>query len=125
MKEAVKTDKAPGAIGPYSQGVKAGGFVFVSGQLPLHVPSGTLEMDDIKKATRYCLENVKAIVEEAGSSMDKIVKALVFLKDMNDFSDMNEVYGSFFKENPPARSCIEVAKLPKGVRIEIEVIAQL
>lgn len=121
----VSTNKAPGAIGPYSQGIKAGGFVFTSGQLPLDVPSGVLEMDDIKKATRYCLENVKAIVEEAGSSMDKIVKVVVFLKDMNEFSDMNEVYGDFFGENKPARSCIEVARLPKDVKIEIEAVAQL
>jgi len=125
MREIVSTDKAPAAIGPYSQGIKAGGFVFTSGQLPLDVASGSLEVEDIQNATRYCLENVKAIVERAGSSMDKIVKVVVFLKDMNDFSKMNEVYESFFKENPPARSCIEVASLPKNVTIEIEAIAQL
>ena len=125
MKQIVSTDKAPAAIGPYSQGIKAGGFIFTSGQLPLDVAIGTLEVEDIQKATKYCLENVKAIIEKAGSSMDKVVKVVVFLKDMNDFAKMNEVYESFFKENPPARSCIEVAGLPKNVTIEIEALAQL
>ena len=125
MKEVISTNKAPSAIGPYSQGIKAGGFVFTSGQLPLDVTSGTLEVEDIQKATKYCLENVKTIIEKAGSSMDKVVKVVVFLKNMNDFARMNEVYGSFFKENPPARSCIEVASLPKNVTIEIEAVALL
>ncbi len=125
MREIVSTSKAPGAIGPYSQGIKAGGFIFTSGQLPIDVSSGALEIDDIEKATKYCLENVKAIIEEAGSSMDKVVKVLIFLKDMNDFSKVNEVYGNFFKENPPARSCVEVACLPKNVKIEIEAVAQI
>ncbi len=125
MKELVSTKKAPGAIGPYSQGVKALGFVYTSGQLPIDMSSGILEVEDIKKATRCCLENIKAILEEAGTSMDKAVKILVFLTDMNDFANVNEVYGDFFKENPPARSCVQVAALPKGARIEIEAIAEL
>ncbi|MBU5591951.1 RidA family protein [Clostridium sp. MSJ-4] len=121
-KEVVSTNNAPGAIGPYSQAVKVGNFVYTSGQLPINTQSGEL-IEDIKKATAQCLDNVKAILEEAGTSMDRVVKTLVFLKDLNDFADMNEVYATYFKENPPARSCVQVAKLPKDARVEIEVIA--
>ncbi|PPK48263.1 RidA family protein [Clostridium algidicarnis] len=121
-KEVISTKKAPGAIGPYSQAIKAGDFIYTSGQLPINPKSNEL-VEDIKNATAQCIENVKAILEEAGTSMDKVVKTLVFLKDLNDFSDMNEVYASYFKENPPARSCIEISKLPKDAIVEIEVVA--
>lgn len=121
-KEVISTNNAPGAIGPYSQAIKAGNFIYTSGQLPINSKNNKL-IEDIKNATAQCLENVKAILEEAGTSMDKVVKTLVFLKDLNDFSAMNEVYASYFKENPPARSCIEVSKLPKDAIVEIEVVA--
>ncbi|WP_019849785.1 RidA family protein [Desulfitobacterium sp. PCE1] len=116
------TDKAPAAIGPYSQGIKVGNLVFTSGQLPINPATGELE-NDIRKATQQSLENVKNILESAGTSMDKVVKVGVFLRDMNDFAAMNEVYGTFFTTNPPARSAIQVARLPKDAIVEIEAIA--
>ncbi|AGA68564.1 endoribonuclease L-PSP [Desulfitobacterium dichloroeliminans LMG P-21439] len=121
-KKVLHTDKAPAAIGPYSQGIKAGNLVFTSGQLPLNPATGELE-SDIRKATQQSLENVKNILESAGASMDKVVKVTVFLRDMNDFADMNEIYGTFFPANPPARSAVQVARLPKDAIIEIETIA--
>lgn len=122
MKQVISTKGAPGAIGPYSQAIKAGNFVYTSGQLPIDPASGEL-VGDIKKATERSLENVKAILEEAGTSLEKVIKTVVFLKDMNNFTAMNEVYGTYFKENAPARSCVQVAKLPKDAVIEIEVVA--
>ena len=116
------TDKAPAAIGPYSQGIKVGNLVFTSGQLPLNPVTGELEAD-IRQATRQSLENVKNILESAGTSLDKVVKVVVFLRDMNDFAAMNEIYGTFFTTNPPARSAVQVARLPKDAIIEIEAIA--
>lgn len=116
------TDKAPAAIGPYSQGIKVGNLVFTSGQLPLNPATGELE-SDIRKATQQSLENVKSILESAGSSMDKVAKVVVFLRDINDFAAMNEVYGTFFTANPPARSAVQVARLPKDAIIEIEAVA--
>lgn len=124
MKTVIATDKAPGAIGPYSQGISVGELVFTSGQLPLDMTTGELEMDDIREATRHSLANVQAILESAGTSMTQVVKTTVFLTDMADFAAMNEVYATFFGENPPARSCIQVAGLPKGVKVEIEAIAR-
>lgn len=121
-KTVISTQGAPGAIGPYSQAIKIGNLVFTSGQLPIDPSTGAL-VEDIKEATRTSLENVKAILEEAGTSLDKVVKTLVFLKDMNDFAAVNEIYASYFTENPPARSCVEVARLPKDAKVEIEVIA--
>ncbi|WP_055667769.1 RidA family protein [Desnuesiella massiliensis] len=121
-KTVISTQGAPGAIGPYSQAIKVGNLVFTSGQLPINASTGVL-VEDIKEATKTSLENVKAILEEAGTSLDKVVKTLVFLKDMNDFAAVNEVYASYFTENPPARSCVEVARLPKDAKVEIEVIA--
>ncbi|ACL20491.1 RidA family protein [Desulfitobacterium hafniense] len=120
--KVLNTEKAPGAIGPYSQGIQAGNLIFTSGQLPLNPTTGELT-SDIRSATKQSLENVKNILESAGSSMDKIVKTLIFLKDMNDFAEMNEVYGSYFPTNPPARSAVQVARLPKDAIIEIEAIA--
>jgi 2-iminobutanoate/2-iminopropanoate deaminase len=122
-KEAIKTSKAPGAVGPYSQGIRAGDLVFVSGQLPANA-AGVLIIDDIAAATRHSLENVSAVLSAAGAQMNDVVKATVFLTDMGDFSAMNEVYGEFFSEPFPARACIEVAALPKGAKVEIEVIAR-
>jgi 2-iminobutanoate/2-iminopropanoate deaminase len=122
MKQVISTKGAPGAIGPYSQAIKAGNFVYTSGQLPINPANGEL-IDDIKKATEQSLENVKAILQEAGTTMDKVIKTVVFLRDMNDFSAMNEVYGTYFKENAPARSCVQVARLPKDAVVEIEVVA--
>lgn len=121
-KEIISTNNAPQAIGPYSQGIKIGDMVFTSGQIPINPATGEL-ITDIKKATRQSLENVKGVLEAAGSSLDKVIKVGVFLKDMNDFVEVNEVYAEFFKENPPARSCVEVARLPKDSVIEIEAIA--
>ena len=121
-KKIISTQKAPGAIGPYSQGVSIGNLVYTSGQIPLNPQSGEL-ITDIKEATKQSMENVKAILEEAGTSLDKIIKTTIFLKDLNDFAAVNEVYGTYFNENPPARSCVEVAKLPKDAVIEIEAIA--
>lgn len=122
QKEIISTSKAPAAIGPYSQGIKIGDMVFTSGQLPVNSATGEA-VTEIKAATRQSLENVKAVLEEAGSSLEKVVKVVVFIKDMNDFGQVNEVYGEYFKENPPARSCVEVARLPKDCVIEIEAVA--
>lgn len=122
-KTIISTNNAPAAIGPYSQAVKVGNLLYTSGQLAINVATGELINDDIKKATAQSLDNVKAILEEAGTSLDKVVKTLVFLKDMNDFAEMNEVYAQYFNTNPPARSCVQAAKLPKDAIVEIEVIA--
>ena len=124
QKEIISTSKAPAAIGPYSQGIKVGDMVFTSGQLPVNSSTGEL-VTKIKEATKQSLENVKAVLEQAGSGLDKVVKVVVFIKDMNDFGPMNEVYAEYFKENPPARSCVEVARLPKDAPIEIEAIATI
>ena len=121
-KQTVNTQNAPAAIGPYSQGVKVGNLIFTSGQLPINIQSGEL-VADIEGATKQSLDNVKAILESAGSSMDKIVKTVVFLRDMNDFVAMNTVYATYFPSNPPARSAVQVARLPKDAVVEIEAIA--
>ncbi len=123
-REVVSTAKAPGAIGPYSQAIKIGEFVFTSGQIPLNPETGDMP-DTIEEQTKQALENVKAILEAAGTSLDNAIKTTVFLKDMNDFVRINEVYATFFKENPPARSAVEIARLPKDAKIEIEAIAKL
>ncbi|VYU02886.1 reactive intermediate/imine deaminase [Clostridium tertium] len=121
-KVIVSTKNAPSAIGPYSQGIKIGDMVFTSGQIPVNPATGEI-VTEIKAATKQSLENVKAILEEAGSSLDKVVKVVVFIKDMNDFAAVNEVYAEYFSDNKPARSCVEVARLPKDCLIEIEAIA--
>jgi 2-iminobutanoate/2-iminopropanoate deaminase len=123
MKDIIVTEKAPKAVGPYSQGIDAGGFVFTSGQLPVDMALNSLEKDDIKKAAKNSLENCKAVLEKAGLSLKNVVKATVFMTDLGEFAAMNEVYASYFPENPPARSCVQVAALPLGAKIEIEVIA--
>ena len=120
--KVIQTKKAPAAVGAYSQGIATDNLIFTSGQLPLDPETGELEMD-IRKATKRALENIKAIVEEGGSSIDKIVKCNVFLDDVNDFAAFNEVYEEFFGDHKPARSAREVANIPKGAVIEIEAIA--
>ena len=121
-KEVINTNNAPEAIGPYSQGVIVGDFVYTSGQIPLNPATGEL-VTDIKLATKQSMENIKAILEEAGTSLNNVVKTSIFLKDLNDFEAVNEVYGTYFIENKPARSCVQVAKLPKDAVIEIKAIA--
>ncbi|MFA6528799.1 MAG: RidA family protein [Candidatus Gracilibacteria bacterium] len=122
MKKNISTDKAPKAIGPYSQAVSANGFVFCSGQIPLK-PTGELETGDIKVQTTQVMENLKAVLAEAGTSLENVVKTTIFLADMNDFAAVNEIYGSYFVSNPPARATVQVARLPKDVKVEIEAIA--
>lgn len=119
----IKTLEAPAAIGPYSQAIKANGFLFVSGQIPL-TPNGELAGDDIKTQTKQVLKNLKAILKEADLSLKDAVKTTIFLKNMDDFSVVNEIYAQAFKEHKPARSTIEISKLPKDVLIEIELIAK-
>jgi 2-iminobutanoate/2-iminopropanoate deaminase len=125
MKQEVKTERAPQAIGPYSQAVIAGGFVFCSGQIAIDPASGELHTGGIEDQTRLVLKNLGAVLEAAGSSFDQVVKATVFLQDMNDFSRMNQVYADFFKAPFPARAAVQVARLPRDVKVEIEAIAFL
>ena len=121
-KQVIKTDNAPEAIGPYSQGIIVGDFVNTSGQIPINPKTGIMETD-IKLATKQSMENIKAILEEVGTSLENVIKTTIFLKDLNDFNMVNEVYATYFNENNPARSCVEVARLPKDAVIEIEAIA--
>jgi 2-iminobutanoate/2-iminopropanoate deaminase len=123
--EPVASDRGPKAIGPYSQAVKANGFVFLSGQIPLDPETQQLVEGDVARQTERVLENLKGVVEAAGSSLQNVVKTTVFLKDMNDFAAMNEVYGRYFHARPPARSTVQVARLPRDVRVEIDLIAVL
>ena len=123
MREIISSTGAPGAIGPYSQGVKANGMLFVSGQLPLDPATGAFPGSDITSQTRQSLTNVKHIVEAAGMTLADVVRVGVFLKDMNDFAAMNEVYGQFFTTDCPARAAVEVARLPKDALVEIECVA--
>jgi len=125
MKQEVKTERAPKAIGPYSQGILANGFVFASGQIPLDPATGELNTGTIEEQTRLVLKNLGAVLEAAGSSYDDAVKCTVFLQDMNDFSRMNQVYAEFFKAPFPARAAVQVARLPRDVKIEIEAIGLL
>lgn len=123
MKKEVNSKKAPGAIGPYSQAVKAGNFIYVSGQLPINAETGEMP-DDVKAQTKQSLENVKAILEEAGASLDNVVKSTVYLADMSYFGPMNEVYGEYFNGGIyPARAAFAVKELPKQAKVEIEVVA--
>lgn len=122
--KVIKTLEAPAAIGPYSQAIKANGFLFVSGQIPL-TPNGELAGDDIKVQTKQVLKNLKAILKEADLSLKDTVKTTIFLKSMDDFSIVNEIYAQAFGEHKPARSTIEISKLPKDVLVEIELIAKV
>ncbi len=123
MKE-ISTKKAPAAIGPYSQAIQVGGLVYTSGQLPINPETGAFVPGGIKEQTRQSLTNVKAVLEEAGTAMNRVVKTTVFLADMGDFADMNSVYAEFFSTPYPARSAVAVKTLPKGALVEIEVVAE-
>lgn len=125
MRDALKpvhTDQAPAAIGPYSQAIKTGDFIFTSGQIPVHPVDGTVA-PTVEAQARQAIENLKNVLDAAGSSLSAVVKTTVFIKSMDDFAAVNAVYAEFFKEPYPARSCVEVAKLPKGVLVEIEAVA--
>lgn len=125
-KSAVKTPLAPLPIGPYSQGIVAAGkMLFTSGQIPINPHTGKIETDDIRQQTRIVLDSLNAILQTAGSRLDHVVKTTVFLKSMNDFGAMNEVYAEYFSQNPPARSTVEVARLPKDVLVEIDCMAMV
>ncbi|MBI4721470.1 MAG: RidA family protein [Candidatus Stahlbacteria bacterium] len=119
----IATNKAPKAIGPYSQGIKINGLVITSGQIPIDPDSGKVVSNDIVAQTRQVIENLKAVLEAGGLDLNQVVKTTVYLKDIADFESFNEVYGEYFKQNPPARSTVEVARLPKDVKIEIDAIA--
>ncbi|WP_137792172.1 RidA family protein [Bacillus sp. E(2018)] len=118
----IHTEEAPAAIGPYSQGIIIDKMFFSSGQIPL-TKEGVMIDGDVKEQTHQVFQNLKAVLKEAGSSLDQVVKATVFISDMNEFADINEVYAEYFNEHKPARSCVEVARLPKDAKVEIEVIA--
>ncbi len=123
MREVISTDKGPKAIGPYSQAIKANGFIFVSGQTAFDPATGQVLEGGAAEQTERIMQNLKAIVEAAGSSLDRAVRLGVFLKDMNDFTAMNEVYARYFPANPPARTTVEVARLPRDFKVEIDLIA--
>jgi 2-iminobutanoate/2-iminopropanoate deaminase len=123
MKKEIKTENAPQAIGPYSQAIEANGMIFASGQIPIDPASGQLQMGTIEEQTRLVLTNLKAVLEAGGSSLDNVVKCTVFLQDMDDFSQMNAVYAEFFEAPYPARAAVQVARLPRDVKVEIEAIA--
>ena len=123
MREITQTERAPGAIGPYSQAVTAGGFVFASGQIPIDPASGEFVAGGISEQTEQVLKNLSAVLEAAGSSLDRVVKTTVFLASMDEFAAMNEVYGRFFSAKPPARATVQAARLPRDARVEIDAIA--
>jgi 2-iminobutanoate/2-iminopropanoate deaminase len=125
MAEKIYTDKAPAAIGPYSQAIVVGGLVFTSGQIPINPQTNSIEAVTIEDQTRQAINNLKNVLEAAGSSLASVVKTTVFIKDMNDFAALNGVYAEMFGETKPARSCVEVARLPKDVKVEIEAIAAI
>ena len=123
MREIISTDKAPGAIGPYSQSIKTGGMVYCSGQIPIDPVTGEFVSNDITEQTDQVLKNLSAVLEAAGSSLSNVVKTTVFLADMSDFAAMNEIYASYFGENKPARATVQAARLPREAKVEIECIA--
>jgi 2-iminobutanoate/2-iminopropanoate deaminase len=123
MKKAIQSSNAPKAIGPYSQAVEANDFVFVSGQIPIDPKTGDLVTGDIKEQTKRVMENGKAILAAAGCAMERVIKTTIYLKNIGDFAAVNEVYGSYFSADPPARATVEVSRLPKDVAIEIDFIA--
>ena len=123
MKERIQTDHAPQAIGPYSQAIKAGGFLFASGQIPIDPQTGQFVPGDIAEQTEQVLKNLSAVLRAGGSSLDRVVKTTVFLADMDEFARMNEVYGKYFAENQPARATVQAARLPRDARVEIDAIA--
>jgi 2-iminobutanoate/2-iminopropanoate deaminase len=123
MNEVVSTEKAPGAIGPYSQAIKSNGLVFCSGQIPIDPATGNFVSEDIGEQTIQVFNNLTAVLEAAGSGLDRVVKTTVFLADMNDFAAMNEIYAKYFVENKPARATVQAARLPRDAKVEIECIA--
>jgi 2-iminobutanoate/2-iminopropanoate deaminase len=123
MKKIISTNEAPAAIGPYSQAVRSGSFLFCSGQIPLDPKSGQIVSGDIATQTRRVLDNIAAVLKAEGANFEDVVKTTIFLTDLGDFQTVNGIYGSYFKQNPPARSTVQVAALPKGANVEIEVIA--
>ena len=123
MREIIRTERAPQAIGPYSQAVRAAGFVFASGQIPIDPATGEFVSGGVAEQTEQVLRNLSAVLEAAGTNLESVVKTTVFLADMNDFAAMNEVYGRYFKEDAPARATVEAARLPRDARVEIEAIA--
>ena len=125
MKRVIYSEQAPDAVGPYSQAIRTGNLLYTSGQVPIDPRTGVLIKGDIKDQTRQVMENLKAILESAGTDLSSVIKATVFLADIQDFSAMNEIYGAYFPSNPPARSAFQVAALPLGAKVEIEVIAHV
>jgi 2-iminobutanoate/2-iminopropanoate deaminase len=125
MIETVSTSSAPAALGPYSQALKANGFVYCSGQIPINPANGAIEAETIEDQTRQAISNLSNVLQAAGASLSKVVKTTVFIKDMNDFAALNAVYAEMFGDTKPARSCVEVARLPKDVKVEIEAVAAL
>jgi 2-iminobutanoate/2-iminopropanoate deaminase len=123
MKDRVQTDSAPKAIGPYSQAIRANGLVFASGQIPLDPATMQIVDGGIREQTERVMNNLSAVLQAAGSSLERVVKTTVFLADLGDFTEMNEAYGRFFRDAPPARSTVQVSRLPRDVRVEIDVIA--
>lgn len=123
MKEIISTENAPSAIGPYSQAVKTGNMVFVSGQIPIDPATGEFVSNEVAEQTDQVLKNLSAVLEAAGSSLNNVVKTTVFLADMNDFAAMNEIYAEYFSDNKPARATVQAARLPRDARVEIECIA--
>lgn len=123
MKEIISTTSAPGAIGPYSQAVKAGGMVFCSGQIPIDPATGNFVSEVVSEQTEQVLKNLSEVLKAAGTSLDGVVKTTVFLSDMNDFAEMNEIYGRYFNDNKPARATVQAARLPRDAKVEIECIA--
>ncbi len=121
--ETISTDNAPGAIGPYSQAIKAGGMVFCSGQIPIDIATGAFVSQDVREQTEQVIKNLSAVLEAAGTSLENVVKTTVFLADMNDFAAMNEVYGRYFDASKPARATVQAARLPRDARVEIDCIA--
>ncbi|MCH4474493.1 RidA family protein [Staphylococcus haemolyticus] len=122
--KTINTNKAPEALGPYSHAMVVNNLVFTSGQIPLDT-EGNIVGDDVKEQTKQVLDNLSVVLEEAGSDLNSVVKATIFISDMNEFQQINEVYGSYFSEHQPARSCVEVARLPKDVKVEIEVVGKV
>jgi len=125
MKKIISTNEAPAAIGPYSQAVRSGSFLFCSGQIPLDPKSGEIVPGDITVQTQRVLDNIAAVLRAEGLSFDNVVKTTIFLTNLGDFQRVNEIYGSYFKQNPPARSTVQVSALPKGANVEIEVVAAI
>lgn len=123
MREIITTEKAPGAIGPYSQAIKTGGMVYCSGQIPIDPETGEFVSNDIAEQTEQVLKNLSAVLEAAGTGLGSVVKTTVFLADMSDFAAMNEIYGRFFSDNKPARATVQAARLPRDAKVEIECIA--